>query len=206
LKPRAGISGLDNVRLLSSSLLDKAAGSFEDVVELESLEGDAAEDFHDFRKAVRAVVRIGRYVELFRGADDATRAEGERLHELMDELDDAYGDLHDIILKLEGERHDLVEDLLDGEHGDLRESDEDFLKDIDEMMQDHKSLSPKELAKLTRIFEREADDEAGDILRLERRVSREWTQLILWQLDNEVVAEMNGYRDALRHQMPIRAW
>jgi hypothetical protein len=95
--PRSDLSGIDNFRYLTAELLTRAIESYPTVMELRDLEGESAEEFHDFRKRARSVVKIADDMEILpkksKRADD--------LHDLMDDLDDSYGDLNDIILDLE---------------------------------------------------------------------------------------------------------
>ncbi|HAV62633.1 MAG TPA: hypothetical protein DCY13_09735 [Verrucomicrobiales bacterium] len=97
LTPRRDLSGLDNFRWLTAELLERAGRDYDAVQELRSLEGDTAEKFHDFRKRVRAVVKITEDIELL---PKGNKRAGE-LHELMDDLDDGYGDVNDLIVDLE---------------------------------------------------------------------------------------------------------
>jgi len=97
LTPRAELSGVDNFRWLAAESLRRAAKDHPEVQALRVLEGEAAETFHDFRKRVRAVVKITDDIELL----PAGNRRAEQLHELMDELDDAYGKVNDLIVELE---------------------------------------------------------------------------------------------------------
>lgn len=96
LMPRAELSGVDNFRWLAAETLARAHRDHPAVLELRDLEGATAEKFHDFRKRVRAVVRIAEDIDIVPAAN---RRAGE-LNKLMDELDDAFGDLNDKIVDL----------------------------------------------------------------------------------------------------------
>ncbi len=96
LMPRAELSGVDNFRWLAAEMLARAHRDHPAVMELRDLEGATAEKFHDFRKRVRAVVRIAEDIDI---VPVGNRRAGE-LHKLMDELDDSFGDLNDKIVDL----------------------------------------------------------------------------------------------------------
>jgi hypothetical protein len=95
--PREDLSGIDNFRRLAAELLDRSVAVYPAVMELRHLEGDTAVHFHDFRKRARSVVKIADDIDILpkknKKADD--------LHELMDDVDDGYGDINDIIIDLE---------------------------------------------------------------------------------------------------------
>lgn len=95
--PRSDLSGIDNFRFLAAELLGRAIGSCPAVMELRDLEGETAVEFHDFRKRVRSVVKIADDMEILPKRDK----KADDLHDLMDDVDDGYGDLNDIILDLE---------------------------------------------------------------------------------------------------------
>ena len=96
IQPRHELSGEDNFRSLAAEMLARALKDFPSVQELRGLEGETAKTFHDFRKRVRAVVKIADDIELLpRGNQRA----GE-LSKLMDELDDSYGKVNDKIVNL----------------------------------------------------------------------------------------------------------
>jgi hypothetical protein len=96
LMPRAELSGVDNFRWLAAEMLARAHRDHPAVMELRDLEGATAEKFHDFRKRVRAVVRIAEDIDIVPAGN---RRAGE-LNKLMDELDDSFGDLNDKIVDL----------------------------------------------------------------------------------------------------------
>jgi hypothetical protein len=96
LMPRAELSGVDNFRWLAAEMLARAHRDHPVVMELRDLEGATAEKFHDFRKRVRAVVRIAEDIDI---VPVGNRRAGE-LNKLMDELDDSFGDLNDKIVDL----------------------------------------------------------------------------------------------------------
>lgn len=96
LEPRPELSGVDNFRWLAAELLNRALKDYPTVQQLRDLEGETAETFHDFRKRARAVVKITEDIELL----PATNARAAELHELMDDLDDSYGEINDKIVEL----------------------------------------------------------------------------------------------------------
>ncbi len=97
LTPRLELSGVDNFRWLAAESLNRALKDYPAVQELRELEGATAEKFHDFRKRVRAVVKITEDVELI----PASQARATQLHDLLDDVDDGYGEINDQIVDLE---------------------------------------------------------------------------------------------------------
>ncbi len=96
LVPRPELSGVDNFRWLAAEMLTRALKDYPAIQELRDLEGETAETFHDFRKRVRAVVKITEDIELL--PKENSRA--EKLHKLMDDLDDSYGKVNNQIVEL----------------------------------------------------------------------------------------------------------
>lgn len=94
--PNEKLSGIDNFRMLAAELLGRALASHPAVMALRDLEGETAEEFHDFRKRIRSVVKITEDIDLL----PEQNQEAAKLHELMDDLDDGYGDINDLIVDL----------------------------------------------------------------------------------------------------------
>jgi hypothetical protein len=97
LTPRLELSGVNNFRWLAAESLSRALKDYPMVQELRGLEGATAEKFHDFRKRIRSVVKITEDVELL----PASLARAAQLHDLLDDLDDGYGEINDQIVDLE---------------------------------------------------------------------------------------------------------
>lgn len=97
LTPRAELGGVDNFRWLAAEMLGRALKDYPAVQELRGLEGETAVKFHDFRKRVRAVVRIAEDIAILPPGN----RRADELNELMDDLDDRYGELNDRIVDLE---------------------------------------------------------------------------------------------------------
>lgn len=97
LTPRAELGGVDNFRWLAAEMLGRALKDYPAVQELRGLEGETAVKFHDFRKRVRAVVRIAEDIAIL----PAANRRAKDLDELMDDLDDRFGELNDKIVDLE---------------------------------------------------------------------------------------------------------
>ncbi len=97
IMPRGDLSGIDNFRALAAELLDRSIVSYPAVLELRHLEGEVAVQFHDFRKRARSVVKIADDIDIL----PKKSAKADDLHELMDDIDDGYGDVNDIIVDLE---------------------------------------------------------------------------------------------------------
>lgn len=97
LTPKAELSGVDNFRWLAAEMLGRALKDYPAVQELRALEGETAVKFHDFRKRVRAVVRIAEDIAILPPANRRAKD----LDELMDDLDDRFGVLNDKIVDLE---------------------------------------------------------------------------------------------------------
>jgi hypothetical protein len=96
LTPRPELSGIDNFRWLAAELLNRSLKDYPAVQELRDLEGATAVKFHDFRKRVRAVVKIAGDIDLLPKENERA----EKLNKMMDDLDDAYGDINDKIVDL----------------------------------------------------------------------------------------------------------
>jgi len=96
IMPQHELSGVDNFRSLAAELLARALKDYPAVQELRNLEGEIAEKFHDFRKRVRSVVKIADDIEIL---PPGSKPAGD-LDELMNDLDDAYGDVNDKIVDL----------------------------------------------------------------------------------------------------------
>ncbi len=97
MMPRRELDGVDNFRWLAAESLNRALSDYPAVQLLRDLEGETAELFHDFRKRVRTVVKIAGDIELL----PTSNKRAKKLDELMDDVDDAYGDINDIILDLD---------------------------------------------------------------------------------------------------------
>ncbi len=97
IMPREDLNGIDNFRALAAELLDRSIAVYPAVMELRDLEGDTAVQFHDFRKRARSVVKIADDIDIL----PKKEKKADALHELMDDIDDGYGDVNDIIIDLE---------------------------------------------------------------------------------------------------------
>jgi len=97
LTPRLELGGVDNFRWLAAEMLTRAAKDYPAVQALRGLEGETAVKFHDFRKRVRAVVRIAEDIAIL----PAGNRRADELNDVMDDLDDRYGGLNDQIVDLE---------------------------------------------------------------------------------------------------------
>lgn len=97
LTPRTELGGVDNFRWLAAEMLGRALKDYPAVQALRGLEGETAVKFHDFRKRVRAVVRIAEDIAIL----PAANRRAKDLDKLMDDLDDSFGELNDKIVDLE---------------------------------------------------------------------------------------------------------
>jgi hypothetical protein len=145
IEPSKNLSGLKNVAALERALLALARDDFDAIDGLKHVtDQDDHEEFHDFRKRVRSLVRVARYFpRIIKNGEDPAE-----LLAVLDEVVLRYGDLNDRILAYDRAREEDDEDTVDelGEEIDeLWDELRDWQKDadVDDVLRDLRSIVRK---------------------------------------------------------------